>query len=171
MRSAGEIVTANSLPFLLQCVQQLSDAGIATWVAGGWAEELWGMIEPRPHGDIDLLYPAEDFSRLDSYIASRADIQEIDLKRFSHKCAVLLHGVMIEFFLLERSETGFVTNFFGSRSVLHWPAKTLGHVTLATGEQIPVARMDALHAFRRHFPEHHRAYQGYLAATEARKNT
>jgi hypothetical protein len=163
-------MTVNSLPFLLGCIKQFADANIATWVAGGWAEEFWGLIEPRPHGDIDLLYPADDFSRLDSQLASRVDMREIILKRFSHKRAALIHGVMIEFFLLERSGTRFVTNFFDCRSVLHWPADTLGGVTLATGQRVPVARPAALHAFRNHYPDHHRAYQDHLATIAASKN-
>jgi len=162
--------TSNTLPLLLSRVRQLSDAGIAAWIAGGWAEELCGMIEARAHGDIDLLYPAEDFSRLDLYIASRAEMREIVPKRFSHKRAVTLRGVMIEFFLLKPLDTGFVTNFFDGRCLLHWPADALGWILTATGEYIPVARPHALQAFRQHFPEHQRAYQDYVQATTGMEN-
>ena len=37
--------------------------GIDTWVFGGWGEELRGLIRPREHVDLDLLYPAEAGTR------------------------------------------------------------------------------------------------------------
>jgi hypothetical protein len=161
-------VPANSLAFLLDCIQRFADAGIATWVAGGWAEELWGLIDPRPHGDIDLLYPAHDFTALDRTIASHSDLCEIVPKRFSHKRAILLHGVMIELFLLEPLDAGYATNFFDGRCSLHWPADALGWRTTATGVRVPVALPHALRAFRQHFPAHQRAYHAYVQATTGR---
>jgi len=54
-----------SLDFVLAAMQQFAHAQMATWLCGGWAEELWGLSPSRPHHDVDLLYPAQNFDLLD----------------------------------------------------------------------------------------------------------
>jgi hypothetical protein len=51
----------NTLTFALMLMQRLARAQIETWLAGGWAEELRELSSPRPHQDVDLLYPAANF--------------------------------------------------------------------------------------------------------------
>ena len=48
----------NDLAFVRRAVSLLASQGIATWMFGGWGEELRGLILPREHVDLDLLYAA-----------------------------------------------------------------------------------------------------------------
>src|SRR5262245_6369627 len=105
-------MSANTLPFLLSTIRELADAQLPVWVFGGWAEELWGISEPRKHNDVDLLYPANDFTSLDQWLAATEGVTEIVGKRFSHKRAVTYQWVMIEFLLLESDREGHRSNFF-----------------------------------------------------------
>ena len=64
-------------------------------IFGGWAEELTGIIPPRDHKDLDLLYLAEDFARFDTFIENQPDLQEIKAKHFAHKRAFLCFGIIV----------------------------------------------------------------------------
>jgi hypothetical protein len=65
-----------------------AEAQIATWLFGGWAEELWHLSPPRLHRDIDLLYPARNFQQLDGWLLMASDeLIPIVAKRFSHNRA------------------------------------------------------------------------------------
>jgi hypothetical protein len=110
----------NNRQFLSSMVKQLDEAGIKVWVFGGWGEELRGVIEPRPHGDVDLLYPAQDFSMVDEYLAARGN--EVTQKRFPHKRAFLNNGVLVELFLVDPDEL--TTKFWGAK-LFRWPANTI----------------------------------------------
>src|SRR6516162_2372453 len=87
--------------FVLSLMSSLSQAQIMTWLFGGWAEEMWGIFPPRHHRDVDLLYPAPGFAYLDQWLAQAADLAVIPEKKFSHKRAFLLEGIMVEVILLE----------------------------------------------------------------------
>jgi hypothetical protein len=128
------------LTVVLRAVDLLASYGLRTWVFGGWGEELRGLVAPRQHGDVDLLYPGRDFTRLDAL-----DLDWIHAKRLAHKRGFVLDGVMVEVFLVERDEWGWRTGDH------RWPP----NVFAASG-RLPVASAAALASYR--------AWRGRLAA-------
>ena len=110
----------NDLRFVERVVSLLGEEGIAAWVFGGWAEELLGLIEPRAHRDVDLLVAGDDWRTADRLLTR---LEEIRAKRFEHKRAFVLGGVMVELFLVRRDEEGLFTGFWGVRRP--WPDDTL----------------------------------------------
>ena len=90
----------NDLRFVRDVLSRLEVAGLDVWLAGGWAEELHGLLEPRPHHDVDLLYRGESFDSLDAFLGTGA-VTEIAAKRFAHKRAFELDGTMVELILVE----------------------------------------------------------------------
>ena len=56
----------NDLAFVEETQTLLRSLGIETWVFGGWGEELRGLIRPREHADLDLLYPGETWDDVDA---------------------------------------------------------------------------------------------------------
>jgi hypothetical protein len=154
-------MSANTLPFLLATVRMLADAQLSIWVFGGWAEELWGISAPRNHHDIDLLYPASDFTSLDHWLAGTEDITEIVGKRFSHKRAIIYRQVMTEFLLLEREHESHRSNFFSGLYTLDWPADTLRYTITVADRALNVASLAALQQYRQHHTEVQQAYQLY----------
>ncbi len=151
----------NTLAFVCSVMQRFAEAQIVTWLFGGWAEELWQLSPPRPHRDIDLLYPAQNFQQLDRWLStSSGDLFPIEAKRFSHKRALLYQQIMIEIVLLEPQTGAYVTNFFNGTYHLIWPADTLTTLPLQKG-QIAVASHQALQLYRAHHPWISLAYQRY----------
>jgi hypothetical protein len=151
----------NTLNFVYTIMLRLAAAQIDTWLSGDWAEELWGECAPRLHYDIDLLYPASDFQRLDQWLPTQNDLQMIEGKRFSHKRAIECQQVMIEFVLLEPSSDAYVTNYFDGRYQLIWPVNCLESL-FVDGLYISVASRQALHLHRQSYPHIADAYQFYL---------
>jgi hypothetical protein len=146
----------NTRLFLSDCMSTLADAGIRTWLFGGWAEELRGLCSPRPHKDIDLLYPAYDFSQIEGFIKER-DFEEIAQKRFVHKRAFIWNGVLLEIILVQRRQDRIVTDFFDLYR-FEWPADTLADV-----EPFPIASKTALRVYRQKHARIEEAYRCYLA--------
>ena len=103
----------NTLPFVCALMRQWEEAGLWTWLFGGWAEEVWQLCPPRAHRDIDLLYVAPDFQQLDAWMAQQGELEPIVGKRFHHKRAFIYQGVLVEIFLLEHSDNSYVTKYFG----------------------------------------------------------
>jgi len=129
----------NDLPFVLRAVDLLAEGGQSAWVFGGWAEELRGLVAPGPHRDLDLLYPAPNFERLDSFfLAERLD--EVGDDR-SYARAFRLEGVTIELLLVRRDVEGWFTDFRGGRH--RWPPDVFGRAT-----RPPVASANALVGYR-----------------------
>jgi len=124
------------LGLVLGAVDLLGSYGARTWVFGGWAEELRGLAPPREHRDIDLLYPAPRFERLDAL-----DLSWIEAKRLPHKRAFTLDGAAVELFLVQRDAEGWFTEFARVRH--DWPP----NVFAASG-RLPVASAAALTSFR-----------------------
>ena len=93
----------NDLDFVVRAVDLLWSRGIRTWVFGGWGEELRGLAPPREHADLDLLYPARDWDRVDEL-----RLDWVDAKRLPWKRAFVLEGTVVELFLVERDERGVV---------------------------------------------------------------
>jgi hypothetical protein len=127
----------NDLPFVLRAVDLLWLQGVRTWICGGWAEELRGLAPVREHPDLDLLYPARDWSRVD-----HLDLEWVTGKRFPWKRAFVLDGIVVELVLVERDEHG--TWFTGASGRRHvWPADTF-----AANGRLPVASAAALTGYR-----------------------
>ena len=114
----------NDLPFVERAQTLLRSKGVETWVFGGWGEELRGLIKPRDHVDLDLLYPARDWTRVDAL-----DLDWVKAKRLPWKRAFVLEGTLVELFRADRDKTGWFTQL---QSVRHqWPvvprARPLAH--------------------------------------------
>jgi hypothetical protein len=126
----------NDLHFVLRASDLLSARGARTWVSGGWGEELRGLIVPREHADLDLLYPAPDWSRVDEL-----QLDWIVGKRLPWKRAFVLEGITVELFLVERDESGWFTQLKRRRH--DWPDDVF-----STKGRIAVASTAALSSFR-----------------------
>jgi hypothetical protein len=131
----------NDLDFVLRVVDRLRSHGIRTWVCGGWGEELRGLEPPRPHLDVDLLYPARDWARVDGL-----ELDWIPDKRSDAKRAFVLDGVMVELILVERDERGWFTR--KPRRRHDWPDDVF-----STRGHLPVASATALTGYRRAYRE------------------
>jgi hypothetical protein len=153
--------TQNTLTFVLTLMQRLAYAQIETWLAGGWAEELRELSSPRPHRDIDLLYPAANFHSVDQWLANTNELSEIPMKRFSHKRAFLCEQVMVEMILLVPQRGRHVTSFFGGRYHFIWPDDTLSFLQ-AGGHSLPVASSQALSLYRSEHQQIEEAFHAYL---------
>jgi hypothetical protein len=154
--------THATLELTLAVMHRLAHAQIATWLCGGWAEELHGLAPPRLHHDVDLVYPAPTFARLDRWLAAATDLRVIPAKRFSHKRAMLCDDVMVEVLLLEPQGTGYLTRFFDGAFQLVWPAGTLSQVFVGD-RWVPVASAEALRLYR---GQHHRVDAAYKAQVQ-----
>jgi aminoglycoside-2''-adenylyltransferase len=129
----------NDLDFLLRVVDRLRSEGVRTWVCGGWGEELRGLQPPRPHRDVDLLYPGRDWARVDGL-----ELDWIPGKRADATRAFVIDAVMVKLTLVERDECGWFT-----RSPQHrhdWPDDVF-----STSGRLPVASAAALAGHRRSY--------------------
>lgn len=158
----------NTQGFLADTLQEFHSAAIDTWLFGGWAEELWGHRPPGLHGDIDLMYPAEDFRAVDEFLSAHGELEEVAGKRFVHKRAFRRHGVLVELFLLRPAPAGLVTDFFGLHS-FQWPADTLLHTVPLLGVAVPAASPAALRLYREQHKAVEEAYRQHLITTGGSK--
>lgn len=122
----------------------MQDAGIKTWLFGGWAEEVLGLGPPRLHHDLDLLYPARDFTAVDALLATGRGLAEIAVKRLPHKRAFLRLGVMTELILVRTVPRPSYITCFWDQVHYRWPADLL---TAETGG-LRVASADAIRQYR-----------------------
>jgi len=152
----------NDRTFLSDILESCHDRNIGVWIFGGWAEELLGLSGPRTHNDVDLLYPAPDFTVLDGAIHEACDWREIVSKRFPHKRAITVQGIMVEFFLVQRDGDNAFTDFFG-RFRLDWPKDTFGYLTSLSGSPVSIASEAALAKYRRESDFVRAAYHEYIA--------
>ena len=116
----------NTKNLLAEVTNYLSNNDIDTWVFGGWAEEINGVIDPRSHKDIDLFYFDSNFEVVDKFLISE-NLPEIKGKHFRHKRAFEYNNVMVELFLVERDALGNYTNFWG-KNKYYWPSDITGEV-------------------------------------------
>jgi hypothetical protein len=151
-------MSGNTLAFLLSVTRLFDEADLTVWVFGGWAEELWQITPGRIHNDIDFLYAATTFERLDCFIAQAKDLQEIPAKRFSHKRAILYQDVMIEFFLVQGADGNYFTDFFSGRYRLAWPTDIFWHSAKISDHSVPIASKQALALYRQHHKQVEKAY-------------
>ena len=126
----------NDRAFVERAVGLLQAHEIETWIFGGWGEELRGLIRPREHVDLDLLYPAPDWSAVDAL-----HFDWIQGKRFPWKRAFVLEGTTVELFLVERDERGWYTELRRRRH--NWPDNVL-----AFNGELRIASTVALASFR-----------------------
>lgn len=130
---------ANDLPLLRSVMASLHQAGLRVLVFGGWAEELWGVIPPGVHRDVDLLVIDPDDASLDGFLRSHREVTE---KRYNHKRAFTAAGVLVELFIVRRRGEGYVTCFWG-RISWNWPRDLVANVG-----GLPVASEAALASYR-----------------------
>jgi hypothetical protein len=126
----------NDLAFVLRAVDLLSAHGVRTWVCGGWGEELRGLRPPGDHADLDLLYPAPGWARVDEL-----ELDWIEQERSPWRRAFALDGTTVELRLVERERGGWFTRSAGLRH--DWPADVF-----ATSGRIAVASTSALVGYR-----------------------
>lgn len=133
-----------TIRLLRKAVSLVSGAGLEPVVFGGWAEELHGLRAPEPHHDIDLLVVDPDRELLDGLLRRTGEIRE---KRFSHKRAFLLEGVLVELLLAEESDGAHVSCFWDA---LRWEWPPLESVEI---RGFPVAPREAVTAYRSRYAE------------------
>ena len=126
----------NDLDFVLRAVDLLWSHRVRTWIFGGWGEELRGLTPQREHVDLDLLYPARDWSRVDAL-----DLPWVDAERLPWKRAFTLDGTLVELFRADRDEHGWFTELGHRRH--DWPADVF-----AANGRLPVASPAALAGYR-----------------------
>src|SRR5262245_39857902 len=137
-------MAVNDAGFVMKVAGLLDEALVNVWLFGGWAEELQGLVPARRHRDVDLLHPADDFARVDSLLRAESALVEIVAKRFAHKRAFLLDGVMVELFLVRADPDGYYTDL--PEGVKHrWPTDVFDERQLG----LRVASVDALLGYRR----------------------
>ena len=126
----------NDLAFVERAVDLLASKGIDSWVFGGWGEELRGLILPREHVDLDLLYAAEDWDEIDTLY-----LDWIEAKRYPWKRAFTFEGLAVELFLVQRDQRGWFTQLARRRH--NWPENLL-----STNGRLPIASTAALAGYR-----------------------
>jgi hypothetical protein len=126
----------NDLAFVERAVSLLQAKGVNAWVFGGWGEELRGLIKPREHVDLDLLFPAPDWRDVDEL-----HLDWIPGKRFPWKRAFVLEGIVVELFLVQRDDRGWYTQLKRRRH--DWPDNVF-----STDGRLPVASTAALASYR-----------------------
>ena len=127
----------NDLDFVLRAVDLLWSHRVRTWIFGGWGEELRGLDPQREHVDLDLLYPARDWSRVDAL-----DLEWIDAQAPAVEARVQRSTAsLVELFRADRDERGWFTELQRRRH--DWPADVF-----AANGRLPVASRDALAGYR-----------------------
>jgi hypothetical protein len=127
----------NDLTFVEEAQTLLRGLGIETWIFGGWGEELRGLIRPREHADLDLLYPAESWDDVDALIG----LDWLPGKSRPWKRAFVLGGTTVELFLVQRDRQGWYTAL--ARRVHRWPENVV-----ASNAHLRVASTVALASYR-----------------------
>lgn len=138
---------SNTVSAVVHIMRRLGDGGAPCLLFGGWAEEAFGLCRPRPHADIDLLLPAPSFRTLDCLLAAAADdLREIALKRFAHKRAFLVDGLMVEVVLV-RQENGTAITWFWGDVRFEWLAPLADDCRLG-GQRLRAASRENLQRYR-----------------------
>ena len=156
----------NTIEFVVYILNRLKQQGIRVWLAGGWAEELLGIKKPRPHHDIDLLYIAPSFNKLETAI-SQEQWYELVQKRVPHKRAVLVKDIMVEFILVEYSANQHLTSYFNQYCYV-WPDDSFNTQISVHNQMINVASPQALHAYRENYGKFRQAAREYMALTNVK---
>jgi hypothetical protein len=139
---------------------KLGRFGVRAWLFGGWAEELLGLTSPRSHKDLDLLYPANDFSRLDAFMDTEG-VEEIPVKRSDCSRAFVVEHHAVEFYLVREDPDGWYTDFWGYRH--RWPADTF-----SDEGDFPKASIGSLAGLRESFTNVERAFIAHAHQSQER---
>jgi hypothetical protein len=140
----------NTKEFLFSVLDDLKTLPVA--VFGGWAEDIHGLCQARPHSDVDLLLAAHDFTALETILNTDECYTGIPEKRFSHKRAYEKNGIWVEVFLVNPNT---LRTIFFDQLTFTWPPDTLFHYAPFGGRLIPVASRAALELYRK---EHARIF-------------
>jgi hypothetical protein len=138
-------------------MRRLADQGVHVWLFGGWAEEVRGLMHPRAHKDVDLLYLGADFAALDAFMRSARGVREVAVKRTPCSRAFEANGDFVEFYLVQADKDGLFTDFWGY--IHRWPADTLSQVA-----ELPVASVPSLEGSRSVWRQDEQAYDAYAAS-------
>ncbi len=141
-----EPTSRNTLDFLAAVLDLLAAADVRALVFGGWAEELTGLAAPRPHGDVDLLFPAPSLAAVDRFVRVEGNGHEIRGKRFAHKRAFKINDVAVEVTLVESDGKGPLTRFWGD-VLFRWQSP-LGESVPTAARPLPVASRANLIRYR-----------------------
>ncbi len=133
----------NNIQFLLSIIERLKHGNLPVWLFGGWAEELLELAPSRKHRDIDFLYRDDNFLSLERWATAQNNLREITQKRFAHKRAYELEGIMIEFTLVKN----YKTNFFDAYKFT-WPKDTFDTNLTIYGLSISIASIKSLNVYR-----------------------
>lgn len=128
------MLMGNDLRHVRHVMALLESHGVATWLFGGWAEELRGLRAPCEHTDVDFLYPGRDFSRVDRFVGATDDTRP-------HKRTFEVEGIQVELLLVQKDERGWFTELPSGRH--SWPADVF-----ANAGRLPVASVAALESYR-----------------------
>jgi hypothetical protein len=104
----------------------LEERGVRAWLFAGWAEELRGLIPPRPHGDVDLLVRGETFADVDAALGTSGAAPFLR--------TLELDGVDVELILVREDRAGLYTEFPEGR--LDWPEDALAEPRIASAEAL-----------------------------------
>ncbi len=155
----------NTIEFVIYILDRLEQHGIQVWLSGGWAEELLGIIPTRLHHDVDLLYIAPSFERLEAVITQEL-WDELVQKHFPHKRAVLVTDIMIEFILVEQIADRHQTSYFNQYCYV-WPNDSFNTQVTVHRKTINVASPKALQAYRENYDMFRKAAREYMALINA----
>jgi len=135
----------HDLELVRSVIAELQQSSYAALLIGGWAEELHGMTQPRPHNDIDVVVLDPPLDVLDAFVAKRHEVVE---KHLSQKRAYLADDVLVELFIATRQGTRFETIWWGH---LHWNWPPDMEPVVIAG--LPVASQAVLRGFRQSYAE------------------
>jgi len=105
---------ANTLDTLADTLSILAAWGVSCDIFGGWADEILGLRPPWQHRDIDLVYQAADFTKLDLAMIDLAGVfLPVPAKHFPHKRAFVFRETLCEIVLIDADDAGPVTYYWG----------------------------------------------------------
>ena len=139
----------SNFKFLLRTFELLNSNGIQPILIGGWAAELGGIIKPRAHKDIDLIFLSENFDLVDKLLLNNHELIEISQKHKYHKRAFIFKEVMVEIFLVQKDEAGLYTNFYGTNKY-YWKNLETKYIN-----SLKVANPEFLTDFRQSYIDRH----------------
>jgi hypothetical protein len=88
----------NDAAFVERVMDLLRRGELEPQLVGGWADELSGGADPRPHSDVDVRCDPALTSLVDALIAELG-LDELLAKRRPGKRAFVLDGVLVEIHL------------------------------------------------------------------------
>lgn len=137
----------NNLEFLTSIIDFLEKNKVETWIFGGWAKELLGIISPRSHKDIDLIYLGKNLNNVDQLLVKYEDLQEIQPKHKMYKRAFVKNRVMIEIFLVKKDNHGYFSPELLGKEKYYWPNNIFENLIEIDNTEYKVASIEALNQY------------------------